>query len=507
MPGQRRAPAEICALWLGGTAPESARAEAALGLLVDASAHAVRRWPALFADPAGVRIICPAGQMPPALAEAANSSGCALSLIEAPPDFLLAQCDLAIVASPEDLPRAGLAPALVLPAKAGDVLWFDGGGARPLAAGRQRNVATLLQATTELVAAAALAPPDDPQQAQQLADYLAEDPELKVRSHGYDMLLRLIGQRAEAADAPDISWEAARAVARQARPGAAGAIEALRAAHARADAVALAFGRRWRSMLVARTFMLLLASACSGLIGALFPRLSVATIPLQVAVTALIFIEGRRAARNRWRGKWIEYRRLAETLRVGRFLALCGVAPAPSDPADWVQWMVRRASRAAAPFDAPAQAAAPAVIAYLAKVEIGGQIAYHRDALARFRRLDQGIRRAAAAALCIFATLGAALAALALPPLHLISVPVAAAIGLALVAAPALYATLNGVRRDLDVVRQAARSAGIEAELKRLAEAIENAPATVETGVAAGLRAADIMRNDVASWHGVVEVL
>lgn len=186
---------------------------------------------------------------------------------------------------------------------------------------------------------------------------------------------------------------------------------------------------------------------------------------------------------------------------------MCGVAPARDVETDWVEWIARRATRAAAPFDALAEATAPAVIAHLVEVEIGEQIAYHRDAFRRFRRLDQRIRRAAAIALCAFVALAVGLAVLPLAHFNIISVSFTSAISLAFMAAPTLYATLNSVRRDLDVVRQAARSAEIAADLKRLAVAMARAPATAETASAAGLRAAEIMRNDVSSWHGVVEVL
>ena len=508
MRGEPRVPTQICALWLcDARAPEIGRVEAALALLVAAANHARERWPRIFGEPAGARIICPEAQTPPqALIEAAKSIGCALSRIDGPANLLLAQCDLAIVGSAEDLSRAGLLPALILPSAADPAFRFDRGGARPFAAGARRNDQPLSIAAPELIAAAALAPPRGSETIS-LADYLAEDPDLNVGRHGYDMLLWLIGQRADAAGAPDDSWQRALAVARKARPGALGAVEAIRAAHARADALAIAFGKRWRSMLVARSFLLLLASVCSGLIGTLFSWLSVVTIPIQAAVTILIFVDERHAARNRWRDKWIEYRRLAETLRAERFLALCGVTPADAGEADWVEWLTRRAARAAAPFDALEDAAAPAVIAHLADVEIGGQIAYHRDAFRRFRRLDHRIRRAAVISLGVFVALGVALAALTLAHFKVISVSFTSAISLAFMAAPALYATLNSVRRDLDVVRQAARSAEIAADLKRLAGAMASAPASAQTAGAAGLRAAEIMRNDVSSWHGVVEVL
>ena len=403
--------------------------------------------------------------------------------------------------------RAGLLPALIVPAAADAILWFDKGRSHPLAAAARRNEEPLSAVTPESIAAAALTPPRGRHEALGLVDYLAEDSEINVERHGYDILLWLIGQHADAEGRPDNSWERACAVARLARPGALGAVEALRAAHARADALAIAFGKRWRSMLVARSFLLLLASICSGLLGTLFSSLSVVTIPIQAAVTILIFFDERHAARDQWRAKWIEYRRLAETLRAGRFLALCGVAPARDVETDWVEWIARRAARAAAPFDALAEATAQAVITHLVEVEIGEQIAYHRDAFRRFRRLDQRIRRAAAIALCAFVALAVGLTVLPLAHFNIISVSFTSAISLAFMAAPTLYATLNSVRRDLDVVRQAARSAEIAADLKRLAVAMARAPATAETASAAGLRAAEIMRNDVSSWHGVVEVL
>jgi uncharacterized membrane protein (DUF2068 family) len=357
-----------------------------------------------------------------------------------------------------------------------------------------------------LIATAALAPPRGAHETRKLADYLAEDPDTQAGRHAYDLLLWLVGQRT-GGGVPDNSWEHALEVARQVRPGALSAVEAMHAAYARADRLAFTFGKRWRSTLVARSLLLLLACICSGLIGALFPKLSVVTIPIQAAATVLIFIDGRHAARNRWREKWLEYRRLAETLRVKRFLALCGVASPRINNLDWVDWMAHRASRAALPFDTLGEAAAPAVIAHLAGVEIGEQIAYHRGAFRGFRRLDHRLRRAAVIALCAFVVLGAALGALVLAHHAVTSVSYSSAIGLAFTAAPTLYATLNSVRRDLDVIRQATRSADIVAGLKGLARAIANAPATAEVCGAAGLRAAEIMRDDVSSWHGVIEVL
>ena len=177
MRGESRAPAEISALWLcGARAPETERIAAALRLLIAASEHARGRWPRIFGRPAGARIICPAAQAPPgALIEAAEAAGCALSIIDSPADLLLAQCDLAIVESSADLPRAGLLPALIVPATTDSIFGFDKGGPRPLAAATRRNEEALSSVTPESIAAAALTPPRGRHEALGLVDYLAED--------------------------------------------------------------------------------------------------------------------------------------------------------------------------------------------------------------------------------------------------------------------------------------------------------------------------------------------
>ena len=301
--------------------------------------------------------------------------------------------------------------------------------------------------------------------------------EINVERHGYDMLLWLIGQHADAEGRPDNSWERACAVARLARPGTLGAVEALRAAHARADALAIAFGKRWRSMLVARSFLLLLASICSGLLGTLFSSLSVVTIPIQAAVTILIFFDERHAARNQWRAKWIEYRRLAETLarRAVPRLVRRGAGPGRRDGLGRV--------------DSPSRDPRGGAVR---RARRGGGARRHRASRrGRDRRTDRlSPRRVPSVppagpthsprrsdrSMRLCGARGAALAVLPLAHFNVISVSFTSAISLTFIAAPTLYAKLNSVRRDLDVVRQAARSAEIEADLKRLARSRWQAP-------------------------------
>jgi hypothetical protein len=501
-------PTSIAVLWLcDADAIGSDVVGETLALLVAAADEARKEWPRIYSEPIGVRLMSPAaGPVSQSLADAAQRLGCALIRIDAPLALLTAQCDLAVARTETEAAGAGMLPVLAPPASAGAGLSLRPGGADPLFPARRRSAESALPADAALVAASALAPPGNARERRKVVGYLAERSDARVARHAYDLLLWLIGQRAETGSGADASWDRAAALARAARPGAGDAIEDLHAAYLRADALALAYGKRWRSTLVSRSLLLLMANFVSGIVGALLPSLSAVTISVQAAATILIFLDGRHAERHSWRQKWIDYRRLAESLRVARFLALCG-APPGRGGGDWVDWITRRVSRAAGACDALHGAAAPAVLAHLVDVEIAGQIAYHRGAIRRFRELDRRLARAANVALLAFAAFGAALAALALVPHKGPGFSIAAAATLALSAAPSLHARINDVRRALDVARQAARSTEIVAGLKRLTRAVGERAASAETCAAASLRAAEIMRDDIASWRSVVEIL
>ena len=81
------------------------------------------------------------------------------------------------------------------------------------------------------------------------------------------------------------------------------------------------------------------------------------------------------------------------------------------------------------------------------------------------------------------------------------------AAGLALSAGPGLSAALNGVRNQLDVVRQAARSARIGLALRRLRRALDDAPPNAALARSAARRAAEIMLDDVSAWDRAMEIV
>ncbi len=507
LPWGDRRQAGLRAIFIGdGATVDANGADAAIALLRVASEKAMSQFPALRGQFAGVGVYAASTvALPESLRRAAGAEGCQLHDLDVAETALVAQCDIALVASPRDLSRAGLLPALILRSDPDGGLAFDPGGADPLSGGERRAATTPTAPSDDGIAQAAMATPSGANQTRKLLEYLSENHQGRVGKHAYDLLLRMLGIRQKKWTGPASDpWTSALSLATQARTGALGAVTALRDAYERADALAVAYGERWRSILVARSFLLVAMNALSGLLGALFPTVTFATIPIQVGATALIFVDQRFASKGRWREKWLEYRLLAENLRVCRFTVLCGSGTPRAAELGWIDWLKRRI---ALPCDKLRDDEAKAVIEHLVHVEIAEQIDYHRGAVVRFRTLDHRLRRAATYAIIALMVVALGLAAIIVARHSSGGASQLAAIGLLLAAAPAIFAALNDARRDLDVIRQARRSARISVRLKRLARAISDAPVTADTARDASARAAEIMLDEVGSWRGILEVL
>ena len=506
-PGNPKLPAALNALWIGGDASlDENTAARAFELLTGAVTLASSLWPEFYEGVGVARLVhSAAAPPPPEIVAAALRHGVALAPGEFTTESGAEQCDLALAASSAVADVADDLPILTASPDGGNAVIAITGGASPLLSGARRW--TLLAGTVSSsdIARAILSPPRTFRETTKLRDYQNEDMRAKVRRFAYDVLLRLIGEKSAKAE-PDHSWSVVAALADKAGPARAAAIAALRAEYERADAQALAYGQRWRSTLATRAFMLLLGSVVSGLVGTLFPRLVIVTIPIQVIATVLIFADRRFATRRRWREKWLEYRHLAESVRLARFCLLAD-APFPrTDSAYWPDWRLRRAIRSVPPAGAVREEQASAVLDHLRNVEIADQIAYHHAAFRRFRRLDARLKRAASFALFATVALGAVFAVLALTGAGR-TVPLTSALSLALSAAPSLYAALDSLRSQLDVTRQAQRSGRIAAGLRRLARELSNAPPSAVLARAAALHAASIMGEDVTSWERVIGVV
>jgi hypothetical protein len=502
---QRLAPV-LNVLWASGAGVDAEAAARAFEALAGAAGLAPNRWPQFYREPGLGRLIY-AESDPPAAAIGAAAARAGLvptPLGEADRLFSF-EYAAAIVAArdfgaiPEALPAVvagqGGAPRLA----ASDLAAPSLEGAAP----RRGDV----EATPDTLAGALLAPPRGAIERRKLIDYFAEDVRASGRRFEYELLLRLIGERSPETQGPDDAWDRAAAFNAGASVDRGATLARLAAEYRRADALALGYGRRWRSTLAARSFLLFGANLLSGLIGTLFPTLSVVTLPLQFAITALLYLDQHVSGRGRWRAKWIDYRRAAESVRIARFCILAGAPLMRSAPPSWIDW---RLAGLLASVDGAAPLAdrdAAAFLAYLGEVEIDRQIAYQRGAFRRFRRLNARLRRAAVFTLLATIGLGGALAIVAAVGVSAMKIPLLGAIGLALSAGPGLYAALNGLRGQLDVERQAARSARIGLALRRLRRARAGAPANATLARAAASRAAEIMHDDVSSWDRVMEIV
>lgn len=506
--GRSKSCAALNALWLGDAAAfEEASIARALQLLADAAKLAPILWPEFYDGPGAARLVHRAdAPLAPEIAAAALRSGVVLTPFDLTPESGAVQCDLGLAASASVVTYPDNLPVLVASQNSGDATAELAEAASPLLPGAPRKARSTSPASPSDIARTILSPPRTSRESAKLRDYQSEDMRAVAGRFEYDILLRLIGDKAVSA-APDQSWDLAAALAKEAGAAAEAGIAALRTEYERADAQALAYGQRWRSTLATRSFMLLLGSVMSGLVGTLFPWLVVITVPIQVFATGMIFADRRFATRRRWREKWIEYRRLAEAIRIARFCMLTG-APLPGAHAsDWLDWRLRRAIRSAPPIGSVPEEWAPKALDYLRTVEIAGQIAYHHAAFRRFRRLDARLKRAASVALFSTVAVGFVFAVLALAGVGKWTIPLTSALSLALSAAPGLYAALDGLRGQLDVTRQAQRSGRIAAGLRRLARELADVPPSSALARAAALRAANIMGEDVMRWERVMGVV
>lgn len=505
--GSRNLSPVLNVLWTGGgVGLKRGTAAQVFNALVEAANLAARLWPEFYQGDGLARLVYPAAAPPsPEIAETAQGCGMVLTRLDMPMELANEQCDLVLADSLTAKVSRGL-PLLAIGSAPRDVPLevYDGMDALlPGLSGAPAHAASPSE-----IARMVFSPPRAPGENEKLRDYQNEEGRRSTPRFEYEALLRCIGEKPASAAPPDLSWEEVAALAERTGDACAATLAKLHAEFERADRQALAYGQRWRSSLASRSFMLLLASVTSGLVGTLFPRFIFVTVPIQVFATAWMYIDRQFAVRWRWREKWLEYRSLAEHARIARFCVLAR-APLPGavGSASWLDWRLRRIVHSAPPIGPLGEAQAAEVLDHLRRVEIADQIAYHHAAFRRFRRLDARLKRAAVVALFSTMAVGCLFAVLALAGLRARTIPLTSALSLCLSAAPGLYAALASLRTQLDVARQAQRSGRIAAGLRRLRRALADAQASPALVRAAALRAAGIMSQDVEGWERVMEIV
>lgn len=281
-------------------------------------------------------------------------------------------------------------------------------------------------------------------------------------------------ERAAAAE-----WEREWATAPRLPVGVTEAIDrAVRSHYAWADGLAGYYANLYRSAFVVNyllgvmaVFLALLGLAVGWEAGGGRDRLR---ILLTIGVIVLILLNTRIGTWRRWHERWIDYRMLAESLRLFRFLAPLGRVPPFSRPpahsaygdptSSWMVWHLRAVVRdvglRSARFE---QAYLEACRVLLHDVLLGEQVRYHRRTAERFERIDRMLR-----ALGVV-TFGGVLVVL-----------VAALLGvhngwltLSEAVLPALGGALAAIRGQAELERLVKRSAAMSLHLRRFAAELE----------------------------------
>ncbi|MGH7247300.1 MAG: hypothetical protein ACREH9_04270, partial [Pseudomonadota bacterium] len=188
-------------------------------------------------------------------------------------------------------------------------------------------------------------------------------------------------------------------------------------AYAAADRSAIYYSHLYRSGYV---FNFLFASLAVALaLGGIFAHNAGAKsvlVAVELAVIAAILITWTHGRRRQVHRRWLEYRRLAESLRHLRIFAPLGTAGSADRPQrnldaadeDWVNWYAWSLRRLLPlPDRAVDRGYLSALRDAVREVEIAGQIAYHTSNSERMSRLDRRIHRSgevlfgATAGLCV----------------------------------------------------------------------------------------------------------
>lgn len=367
------------------------------------------------------------------------------------------------------------------------------------------------------VVSALCAPPDNAVDRRMLQRYLGARDHKRTPALPYPLLLALTGVRAmRRSDVrPSTPAECAQDLREriQARDdlGTYGAAlnDKLLRRFGVADAAATYFAQIFRSSFVVNfgfAALAVLLAAC----GLLFPAAKLPLIAGELAIILLIIINTRAGRRAGWHERWMDYRHLAEELRLLAVTGLlgdldlrAGDTAEPGAIPGWVRWLSRATAR---------EIGLPSVVvddAYLSGIRsvaltmIDDQITYHSRNSHQMRHLDHRLHKMGEylfGVTVLACALWIALKFAGLTSSHA-GFNVTALVTAITAALPAMGAALYGIRMHGDFGGIADRSDVTVKRLRRLRRAVE-ADALEFDRLAARLRRfCEITLADVAHWR------
>jgi hypothetical protein len=277
-----------------------------------------------------------------------------------------------------------------------------------------------------------------------------------------------------------------------------------------ADAAASHFARNFRSGFVAN-FGLAALAVVLAMTGLLLPQMKLPLIVSELGVILLIMVNTRAGTHAKWHESWMDYRHIAEELRVRALLSLLGdpdihrnethgLVAAPG----WVDWIVRASA---------SELGLPSAVAngrYLEKVRtvafkmIDEQLAYHTRLHTMFHSLNHRLHRAGT---WLFG--GTAFACTAWTVAKIFQWPMIlddwldlTALVTAITAAfPAMAAALYGIRMQGDFSGIASHSRTTVGQLERFKTILQADVLDFELLKARLHQLSGIMLANVASWR------
>ena len=216
--------------------------------------------------------------------------------------------------------------------------------------------------------------------------------------------------------------------------------------------------------------------------------------------------------RQRWHERWVDYRMLAERLRLAQFLALLGGGGQPASvpahlttygnpAATWMHWHYRAIERAAGLPDATVGAEYLSAVrtAWVTEL-VEEQRAYHRRTAERFEKIDHRLHRLG---------IGLFAATLVACGIHIVDSSREGLWVLLAAVLPALAAALAAIRGQAEAPRLARRSLAMEKSLEQMKLELASVPVRPDEGNSQRLRQAadrvtELMVKEMLDWRVVV---
>lgn len=231
-------------------------------------------------------------------------------------------------------------------------------------------------------------------------------------------------------------------------------------------------------------------------------------VMIEIGLISSILVTLQLGTRRQWHRRWLEYRRLAETLRHLRMLAPTAAAARLDRPSDragrgygWVSWYARAVERE---IPVPDLAVNPEFLAAVrdtvSRTELKAQISYNRHNAHAMEKA--GHRLHIAGTFLFWATLAICISFLAIYFIDTEEAETLRELTVFLTALfPAIGAALSAIRSQADFETVAKRSHETAADLEELDRAMETEPLEFARLTDRIEKAVDVMMADNAEWH------